>query len=82
MQNLGEVNCLPKLETVKKVNSKVFSSNLINSMNCNPYKSHIVRNFEELEYLILILSIMVGIFISKIFVPMLPYPKYRSIAYA
>ena len=29
-----------------------------------------------------ILSIMVGIFISKIFVPMLPYPKYRSIAYA
>ena len=30
----------------------------------------------------LILSIMVGIFISKIFVPMLPYPKYRSIAYA
>lgn len=31
---------------------------------------------------IMILSIMVGIFISKIFVPMLPYPKYRSIAYA
>ena len=37
---------------------------------------------EKSGIITVILSIMVGIFISKIFVPMLPYPKYRSIAYA
>ena len=52
------------------------------SVNVEAAASDYSNRVDKSEIYRLILSIMVGIFISKIFVPMLPYPKYRSIAYA
>lgn len=45
----SKINCFPKLEIIKRVNSKKFSTYLANQIQCNPHKIFIVQNFLELE---------------------------------
>ena len=85
MRPFGEIVSTPF--EIKHTSSDINS--LIEIINSVEGESRIVmehtgRYYEALahELSAVILSIMVGTYISKILVPMLPYPEPHSIAYA